>query len=199
VLALVVWAGALPAHALDRGDLRLSIDFPALVFGNRTYENDGGGEFEVSTIGFGNLHEQSAPMLGFSYALSDRLLVGGRAGFGFHKSEDDDGDKVKSKRLLLNPLVTFVPTAVGSRSKLFVEGGPLLSYQTTDFGADESSVLLGGIGLAAGLMIFAADAVSVDLAAFFEGSWGSLEDEDDTEVDIQNLVGGLRVGLSLWL
>ena len=198
VIALAVWAGALPAHALDRGDLRLSIDFPVLAFGGRTLETDGGTEYEVSTLGFGNLHELATPMLGLSFALNDRLLLGGRLGFGFYKTEDDDGDETKVKRFVLQPTVTFIPTDVGRRAKLFLEGGPLLSYQNSDYGVDEQSVLLGGIGLAAGLMVFVSSAVSLDVSAFFEGGWGGLEDDDDNEVDVTQLLGGFRLGLSLW-
>jgi hypothetical protein len=198
---LLVWAGLLiawPAAAqISAGTLRFSVDTDVLSIAGIQTEPDGTNIEQESTVfGFGPNHQSTGLALGFGYALDERMIVGGRVGFGYDvTSVDGVDDRARQLNLALMPSFTFVP--MGESTKLYVSGNPIFEVRRTKQGDSKVRTILGGFSVGVGALIFTSSALSFDVGFHFEGRFGGY-DSGRNEGDLRDLRGVVRAGLSLW-
>ena len=95
------------------------------------------------------------------------------------------------------PGIEFVP--IGHHAKLFIAARPLFQANRSKEGSATDRWIQGGFSLGIGTYIFPSPAVSADLGFFFEGRFGNQKiDDNDSALDIRDLRGVVRFGLSLW-
>lgn len=196
------------------GDLRLSLDTELLSYGAGTIESEYGGPFgenaELDIDGF-QIGNAAAPgLLGIGYAVTSQVVLGLRFGVGFQRQEYDGLQTYKVTTLSLLPSLTYVLS--GERVKPFFEVGPLFAVNRYKqelppllrAGDDEVTMksMAGGFVLAGGVLLFAGENVSIDLAAFFEARFGDaaiVQPVSSEDTSARWFRGGLRLGLSLWM
>jgi hypothetical protein len=213
VVAFVVTLCAVVSSAeaqLSRGNLRLSIDADILSVASVELDYDPGGEQNHTVFGVGPNQQGGAlhsgpptggptPLgLGVGYVLQPKLVLGLRFGLGLDvQSPDGSENNVRRLGLSLMPGLTFVP--VGKRAKLFLSLSPIFQVsRSKQDNVGSWRTLLGGAGLGIGTLIFITNAVSVDLGFHFEGRFGNYDPRDGREVEITDLRGLVRLGVSLW-
>lgn len=206
VCAVLVGTFATPAQAqLSQGNLRLTIDGDMLSIAGVERQPEGGVESKATVFGFGpNQHGGSqlsgrpTPLgLGVGYVLQAKLILGLRFGLGLDViSPEGDDNNTRILGLSLMPNATFVP--VGKRAKLFLQAAPIFQVSRTKNDNGKERTILGGFGLGIGTFIFVTNALSVDLGFHFEGRFGGTEDRAGNDVDVKDLRGVVRLGVSLW-
>jgi hypothetical protein len=204
--AVLVGALAAPAQAqLSRGNLRLTIDADVLSVAGVERDPEGAVESHTTVFGVGpNQHGGSqlsgrpTPFgLGVGYVLQPKLILGLRFGLGLDVISPDGSDNnTRVLGLSLMPNLTFVP--VGKRAKLFLQAAPIFQVSRTKNDNSKERTILGGAGLGIGTFIFITNALSVDLGFHFEGRFGGHEDNAGRDMDIKDLRGVVRLGVSLW-
>ncbi len=219
-LLIVVLLAAMPRAAqaqISQGTFRFSLDTDIVSFaGVHIVPASPASDVDVTVLSIGpnqlgasRALRPATPLgVGFGYALTRRVLLGVRVGLGYDVlSYDAGGEDVKVLALSVMPGLTFVP--LGNDTKLFIQVSPLVQLDRERRGERRDRVLLGGFSLGLGALVFAGSRTSVDIGGFFEGRWGS--DRVDTRVgagpisanvmstvDVRDLRGIVRFGLSLW-
>jgi len=196
------------------GAFRLSLDTDIIGFAGVHIEPDGptpnidATVFSIgpNQLGGSRLVRPATPLgLGFGYTVTGRVLFGLRVGLGYDVISYDGGrDDEKLLALSLMPGLTFVP--FGREAKLFIQVSPLLQIDRSKQGDRKDRVLLGGMSMGLGVLVFAGNRTSIDLGGFFEGRWGNEKIRDEvggavrtnTTADVRDLRGVLRFGLSWW-
>jgi hypothetical protein len=195
-----------PAQAqLSRGNLRLTIDSDILSLASIELQPENGVESDYTVFGLGPNQQgdsrytgRPTPFgLGVGYVLQPKLILGLRFGLGLDViSADGSTDSVRRLGLSLMPNLTFVP--VGHRAKLFLQVAPIFQVARDKTDHTKNRTILGGFGLGIGTFIFITNALSVDLGFHFEGRFGGNENEAGRDIDVRDLRGVFRLGVSLW-
>lgn len=134
---------------------------------------------------------------GVAYVLRPRWLVGARAGLGYDRLAPKNAESLQYVSFSLMPELTFVP--VGHDAKLFVKFSPVLQYSAEQRGRTKSNIFMGCFSIGVGAFAFTSHTSSLDIGAYFEGRFGDLGQEPTgTNVDVNDLRGIIRGGVSLW-
>jgi hypothetical protein len=200
-----------PAHAqLREGSWRLGIDVD--VFSGGVVHEDPRGpvkDQKTGVIGVGPNQLGSSravidtPPLGvsFAYALKHKWMLGLRSGIGYDRlSSDQPTPDRKVLGLSFMPEVTFVPLSLSESSKLFARFSPILQYDRLKVGSATEHIFMGCFSVGVGTFLFLTPSSSIDIGAYFEGRFGKLKPSPlgGSYVDVDDLRGLIRVGLSLW-
>ena len=204
-VAFAVCFWAKPAAAqLTRGEFRLTLDTDIISVGNVNLEVPGGGDSDTLVFGLGpsqlgasRVTGPTTPLgLGFGWVLTPKIVLGFRLGLGYDLVKYEGGNEAHALAFSLQPGIEFVP--IGRHAKLFIAARPIFQVNYMDFPTFETTTLLGGFSFGIGTYIFPMPSVSVDLGFFFEGRFGSMENADEVKLDVQDLRGVIRLGVSMW-
>lgn len=209
VTRLVICVAALvtsraSAHVND-GGYRLWIDVD--VYSAGVVRTDPGGSLPVTkttviSVGPNELGSSRVVMpvtpvgIGFAYVLKPKWLLGARAGLGYDRLSSKSADTQSYVAFSLMPELTFVP--LGRDAKLFIKFSPVLQYNQQKIGGDVSRIFMGCFSLGVGTFLFTSHTSSVDVGAYFEGRFGDLKQDGGRSVDVNDLRGVVRAGVSLW-
>jgi hypothetical protein len=206
VFAVTVLVTSSAAAHVNEGGYRLWIDADLFSVGGVRMDPGGNQPIAKTTvIGLGPNQLGSSRVVmpltpvgvGFAYVLRPKWLLGTRTGFGYDRVAPQGGNDVHYVSFSLMPELTFVP--VGRETKLFVKFSPVLQYSLEKSGPSKSNIFMGCFSVGAGTFLFTSHTSSVDLGAYFEGRFGDLKDEPGGDsVDVNDLRGVLRAGVSLW-
>jgi hypothetical protein len=134
--------------------------------------------------------------LGVAYVLKPKWLLGMRTGLGFDHLSPKDGPSQNYLAFSFMPELTFVP--LGDSAKLFVKFSPVLQYNRQDLGSTSEHIFMGCFSFGLGTFVFMSKTSSMDVGAYFEGRFGDIKGESGGGIDVNDLRGVLRGGISLW-
>lgn len=203
---IVASAQAQRAHAEFRaGGLRFAIDADLLSGGVVRLDPQGPapssktGVFALGPNQLGN----SRVVIPFTpigvsvdYVIKPAWLLGMRTGLGFDLVHPEGAEARKYFALSFMPELTFLPF---DDRRLFTRFSPVLQYSLEKQDERKDHIFMGCFSIGGGVFLFTSPSSSVDLGAFFEGRFGDLQrDPDRGKVDVNDLRGVVRAGLSLW-
>lgn len=204
---LPCWA-AVPVEAqLEPHAIRVSIDADVFSAGVVKQEPIGPAtqtKTTVISIGPNQLGNSQAVIptpsigMGAAYVLKPMWMLGLRYGLGFDHVSLDGSPDAKVFAISFMPELTFVPT--GQTVKPFLRFSPIAQYNHSKQGGTKEHIFMGCFSAGLGAMWFSSKASSIDVGAYFEGRFGNLKQEPSgDEVDVDDLRGVIRMGLSLWI
>lgn len=200
-ICLGAWSAS-SAHAqLSSGNLRLSIDGDLFAIAGVEIGNSESKviSFGPNQLGGTRLYSGPTPVgFGVGYVLQPKLVLGVRAALGYDViAPEGPGDNTRILALSIMPELRFVP--MGQRAKLYLAAAPIFQVGRSKRNDDRDRTLLGGFGLGVGTFIFVTNAMSVDLGFHFEGRFGGIDNDDrPQDIDVRDLRGVIRLGMSLW-
>ncbi|MFT3926562.1 MAG: hypothetical protein QM778_28715 [Myxococcales bacterium] len=217
-LGVLLFAVSSPAHAqVQAGRWRVFMDVD--MFNGGVVQQDPRGPLrneKFGVIGFGpnQLGSSRAVIgtppvgVGFDYVLRPAWMLGLRSGLGYDRMSNDDLPDIKVFALSLMPEVTAI-LPHGGRTKIFGKFSPIVQFDQLKLGDARSHIFMGCFSIGAGAMFFLGElnnveyganfASSLDIGFYFEGRFGRLKLPDDNPyIDVDDLRGVLRVGLSFW-